>query len=87
MLYEVITLASEDGRDYYNSEAGIPEEMAKRIPKNVEMVYWDYYHTEMEDYEKQIAKHRPLGCNLAFAGAVWVFNTFGVNYGLSLRAT
>ncbi|MCM3038380.1 beta-N-acetylhexosaminidase [Paenibacillus motobuensis] len=82
-----LKLASEDGRDYYNSEAGIPEEMAKRIPKNVEMVYWDYYHTEMEDYEKQIAKHRPLGCNLAFAGAVWVFNTFGVNYGLSLRAT
>ncbi|GGG07266.1 beta-N-acetylhexosaminidase [Paenibacillus aceti] len=82
-----LKLASEDGRQYYDKQTEIPEEMARRIPKNVEMVYWDYNHTEMEDYEKLIASHRPLGCKLAFAGAVWVFNTFGVNYGLSLRAT
>ncbi|GKU77537.1 beta-N-acetylhexosaminidase [Paenibacillus sp. L3-i20] len=82
-----LKLASENGEEYYGHDTQIPEEMAKRIPKDVDMVYWDYNHVESEDYEKLIAKHRPLGNNLIFAGAVWVFNTFGVNYGLSLPAT
>ncbi|MFC7679046.1 beta-N-acetylhexosaminidase [Paenibacillus sp. GCM10028914] len=82
-----LKLASGNGEDYYNKETSIPEEMARRIPKDVDMVYWDYNHIEAEDYEKLIANHRPLGCNLVFAGAVWIFNTFGVNYGLSLNAT
>ncbi|GGA02640.1 N-acetyl-beta-D-glucosaminidase [Paenibacillus marchantiophytorum] len=82
-----LKLASSGGDEYYDEDTQIPEEMASRIPKDVDMVYWDYVHTEREDYENLIAKHRPLGCNLVFAGAVWVFNTFGVNYGLSLNAT
>ncbi|MCR2807611.1 beta-N-acetylhexosaminidase [Paenibacillus soyae] len=82
-----LKLASANGEDYYGHETQIPEEMARRIPKDVDMVYWDYNHVDSKDYETLIAKHRPLGNNLVFAGAVWVFNTFGVNYGLSLPAT
>lgn len=82
-----LKLASSNGEDYYGHETQIPEEMARRIPKDVDMVYWDYNHVESKDYETIIAKHRPLGNNLVFAGAVWVFNAFGVNYGLSLPAT
>lgn len=82
-----LKLASGSGEDYYGHETQIPEEMARRIPKDVDMVYWDYNHVDSKDYETLIAKHRPLGNNLVFAGAVWVFNTFGVNYGLSLPAT
>lgn len=82
-----LKLASTTGEEYYNADTQISEEMASRIPKDVDMVYWDYNHTEQSTYEALIAKHRPLGCNLVFAGAVWVFNTFGVNYGLSLQAT
>ncbi|WP_435922934.1 beta-N-acetylhexosaminidase [Paenibacillus sp. DYY-L-2] len=82
-----LKFASADGTEHYDANTPIPEEMARRIPKDVDMVYWDYAHQEQEDYEKLIAKHKPLGCNLVFAGAVWVFNTFGVNYGLSLNAT
>ncbi|MEW9699498.1 beta-N-acetylhexosaminidase [Paenibacillus sp. SI8] len=82
-----LKLASYGGSEYYDEDTQIPEDMADRIPKDVDMVYWDYVHTEREEYESLIAKHRPLGCNLVFAGAVWVFNTFGVNYGLSLHAS
>ncbi|SDD11778.1 Glycosyl hydrolase family 20, catalytic domain [Paenibacillus sp. UNCCL117] len=81
-----LKLASHDGSEYYDHETQIPEEMARRVPKDVDMVYWDYTHVDRLDYERLIGKHRPLGCNLVFAGAVWVFNTFGVNYGLSLKA-
>lgn len=73
--------------DYYDTSTRIPEEMARRIPKDIDLVYWDYAHRAPEDYRSLVANHRPLGCNLAFAGAVWIFNTFGVNYGLSLNAS
>ncbi|CAI6075059.1 beta-N-acetylhexosaminidase [Cohnella sp. JJ-181] len=82
-----LKLASAGGEDYYDKNTRIPEEMARLVPKDVDMVYWDYTHTEQDDYRQLIDRHRPLGCNLVFAGAVWIFNTFGVNYGLSLRAT
>ncbi|WP_310833300.1 beta-N-acetylhexosaminidase [Paenibacillus pedocola] len=82
-----LKLASSNGSEYYDGETKIPEEMQRRIPKDVGMVYWDYVHTEAADYEALIAKHRPLGSRLVFAGAVWIFNTFGVNYGLSLKAS
>ncbi|MVP00614.1 beta-N-acetylhexosaminidase [Paenibacillus lutrae] len=82
-----LKLASGTGSDHYDKSTQIPEEMARRIPKDVDMVYWDYNHTEEEDYLSQIAQHQPLGCNLVYAGGVWVFNTFGVNYGLSLKAS
>jgi len=82
-----LKLASDNGSEYYDKETKIPEEMARRIPKDVDMVYWDYTHMEPTEYENLIAKHRPLGNNLVFAGAVWIFNTFGVNYGLSLNAS
>ncbi|WP_407946113.1 beta-N-acetylhexosaminidase [Paenibacillus athensensis] len=82
-----LKLASATGSDYYDTDTQIPAAMANRIPKDATLVYWDYVHTEPEDYRKLIAAHRPLGCPLAFAGAVWIFNTFGVNYGLSLKAS
>ncbi|MEC0090254.1 beta-N-acetylhexosaminidase [Paenibacillus macquariensis] len=82
-----LKLASENSSEYYDKDTQIPEEMARKIPQDVDMVYWDYVHTEKEEYEDLIAKHRKLGNNLVFAGAVWIFNTFGVNYGLSLNAS
>ncbi|MBB6673099.1 beta-N-acetylhexosaminidase [Cohnella nanjingensis] len=82
-----LKLASDSGSEYYDAETAIPEEMARRVPRDVAMVYWDYTHMDAADYEKQIANHRPLGSRLVFAGAVWIFNTFGVNYGLSLNAS
>jgi len=82
-----LKLASENGSEYYDKETTLPEEMLRRIPKDVDMVYWDYVHMEPTDYEKLIAQHRPLGNPLVFAGAIWIFNTFGVNYGLSLNAS
>lgn len=82
-----LKLASANGAEHFDRNTVIPEEMARQIPSDVDMVYWDYNHFEPEHYEAQLGKHRPLGCRVVFAGGVWVFNTFGVNYGLSLAAT
>ena len=42
-------LGSKTG-DYYDKEAAIPADIAKRIPGGLKLVYWDYYHRDENDY-------------------------------------
>ena len=37
-------------------------ELVESIPSEVELVYWDYYHTVPDIYEQKIQQHRELGC-------------------------
>ena len=62
--------------DYYDKEWSIPPEVVRDIPKDVELVYWDYYHTEQSFYEEWIDRHRKLGSEPLMAGGVWSWNHF-----------
>ncbi len=44
-------LGSKD-HNYYDLAAVIPEDVVKAIPPEVELVYWDYYHPDVETYRK-----------------------------------
>ncbi|HEX7055948.1 MAG TPA: beta-N-acetylhexosaminidase [Bacilli bacterium] len=82
-----LKLASASGEDYYGADVEIPDEMANAIPSDVLMVYWDYFHTKVEDYVALINKHRKLGGTPAFAGGIWIWNCFTPNYGWSLKTS
>lgn len=82
-----IKLASETGDDHYDLSTEIPEEVIHATPKNVQLMYWDYAHTKKEEYLEMINKHKMFGRTPAFAGGIWVWNTFATNYGLSLQAS
>ncbi|MBI2440969.1 MAG: family 20 glycosylhydrolase [Lentisphaerae bacterium] len=62
--------------DYYDRASKIPRQVAAGIPADVDLVYWDYYHTETEFYEEWIDRHRALGTEPVFAGGVWTWNRF-----------
>ena len=49
--------------DYYGREIHIPEEVRARVPENVALTYWDYYHTDGADctYPQLCALHRYHG--------------------------
>ncbi len=59
--------------DYYDLNWQITDEVIKNIPEDVEMVYWDYYHTDSDFYRKMIANHRKLGSTPIFAGGIWTW--------------
>ena len=42
---------------YYTEEGEIPEWVRKKAPKNVELVYWDYYSETKELYSAMLEKH------------------------------
>ena len=59
---------------YYDSDFRVPQEVIDRIPKGVDLVYWDYYHSKVADYENKIDQHRALGSEPLVAGGVWTWN-------------
>jgi hexosaminidase len=78
--------ASKTGA-YYDREAVIPEEVLRAVPRGVQLVYWDYYHTDRAFYEDFIARHRRFGSDPIFAGGIWNWYSFGVNYGTTFDST
>jgi hypothetical protein len=68
-------LGSKTG-DYYDKETVIPQWAIDRIPKGVDLVYWDYYHADVDFYLDWIDRHRALGSEPVFAGGVWTWGRF-----------
>lgn len=73
--------------DYYDLKWEISDEIIAGIPKDVALVYWDYYHIEQSDYETFIDFHRKLGKEPIFAGGIWTWDRFWCGQDYSIRAT
>lgn len=61
---------------YYDRDTVISPEIAQRIPAEVELIYWDYYHLDEAFYEDWIARHRAMGKEPIFAAGIWMWNRF-----------
>lgn len=59
---------------YYDLDSRVPPEIIEGIPREVQLVYWDYYHCESDFYARMIGKHRDLGSEPVMAGGVWTWN-------------
>lgn len=62
--------------NYYDLNTNIPQDVIDNIPKNLELVYWDYYHVDCEFYAKFIDLHRCLGKEPIVAVGAWNWNRF-----------
>ncbi|MBR5108973.1 MAG: family 20 glycosylhydrolase [Clostridia bacterium] len=60
---------------YYDLESRVPDEVIAALP-DVDMVYWDYYHTDASFYEHMLNGHRRMNRNTVFAGGVWSWSGF-----------
>lgn len=61
---------NDDNAEYY-SEKPFPKETLKLIPKEVKLVYWDYYHHKEESYINMIKCHKSAPNDVIFAGGSW----------------
>ena len=60
------------GKGYYDFEFAPDEKEVEKIP-DVQINYWDYYHTEYSDYETLLKGHMALGKNVSFSGGMWMW--------------
>ena len=72
--------------DYYDITAVMPKNIKEIIPDGLSQVYWDYYHTNANTYEKLILAHKAMG-DVIFAGGVWTWTGFAPRYMQTLRST
>ncbi len=63
----------------------ISPEVIKKIPKDVGMVYWDYYSDHKDIYEGMIDLSRELSDKVIFAGGAWRWGTMCPNNRVSMR--
>lgn len=70
--------------EYYDPDVKIPAEVIEKIPANVDLVYWDYYHTDQAFYENYIDRHRELKKEPIMAPGAWNWNHFWTNVPYSL---
>ncbi len=60
-----------NGGEYYGDNVELSQEIIEKIPDDVELIYWDYYHVEEEGYDKMLTAHKNTGKGVWFAGGAW----------------
>lgn len=72
------------GKYYEQTEIG--DDVKSQIPKNVTLVYWDYYSTDKAHYDKMIQAHHQMKSGSWFAGGMWSWVGFAPHNGYSIQA-
>lgn len=72
MFYKIISKT----HDYYDPEVQADPSVSARIPKNVRLCFWDYYHDNQRLYEQLIDGHRALKENVVLAGGIWTWDRY-----------
>ncbi|WP_164821719.1 beta-N-acetylhexosaminidase [Paenibacillus koleovorans] len=72
---------------YYDRDCVIPDEVIEAMPKGVQQVYWDYYHYDEDFYTDWINRHKKFGSTPVFAGGIWNWRGFVLNYGATFAST
>ncbi len=67
-------------QDYYDKKCVIPADVKERVPRNVQLVYWDYYHRDEEFYRDWIRRHREFGTDPVMASAIWTWRSLWYNH-------
>jgi len=58
---------------HYDTNSRLTKEQAEKIP-DVDMVNWDYYHTDVDYYVKMIDVHRVMNKHISFASGIWTWD-------------
>lgn len=73
--------------EYYEEEISIPKSVQKSAPRDVELVYWDYYHDKKEFYDHYIKLHQQFQVPLRFAGGMWTWLGPAIDYDVFFKNT
>lgn len=58
---------------YYDTDIEFEDAFIERIPKDVTLVYWDYYNFNPEIYDKMIKNHQKMNRKVIMASGTWIW--------------
>ncbi len=62
--------------NYYGDNLHVPKSICEKLPENVNLTYWDYYHNDVAVYDDMIRAHQSFHKPLWFAGGAWTWCGF-----------
>ena len=80
MFMKAANQNEDPNSDYYQIEGEVPQEMIDTVPRNVDFVYWNYGNTDEARYAAHIERHFKFTDRLVFAGGIWNWTSFTVDY-------
>ena len=84
MMWSDMFFRFANNGEYYPKEPTLTKEVIDSIPKDLSLVYWDYYNTDKEYYKKMMKAHLLAGDNVWFAGGAWTWAGFSSGNRFSL---
>ncbi|MGL4346296.1 MAG: beta-N-acetylhexosaminidase [Cellulosilyticaceae bacterium] len=66
--------------NHYDLDAGVSEQVVSSVPKELSLVYWDYYHADKDFYDGSFKLREAFNNPIIFAGGVWKWTGFAPNY-------
>ena len=81
MMWSDMYITANTGGGYYDVKADTDTSRWEKPPKELGMVYWDYYNTQKDIYRHMLQVHRSLSDRVIFAGGIWNWNGISPNYG------
>ncbi len=66
-------------RKYYNNQYYVLDgdiDFKNLYVDNVNLIFWDYYHTDINIYNNMFRLHKKINNNVAFAGGIWTWRGF-----------
>ena len=69
----------------YNKNEKFPSNITRTLPENLELVYWDYYSMQENEYLNMLSMHQNFNNTLIFAGGTWCWNGLVPHNELSIK--
>ena len=85
MMWSDMFFRLANNGEYYPKEPTLTKEVIDSVPKDLGLVYWDYFHTDKEYYKKMMKAHMLAGKNVWFAGGAWTWAGFSSGNRFALK--
>lgn len=72
--------------EYFSTEDLITDEIVAACPEGVDLVFWDYYHSDKRIYDAMLDSHKKFKGETWFAGGAWVWSGFAPTNAWSLES-
>lgn len=76
MMWSDMFFRLATGGEYYAPECTIDGSVARSIPADTSLIYWDYYSQDGAIYDKMLDRHKQLCKHTIFAGGAWKWSGF-----------
>ncbi len=80
MIWGDMYFSETDDNYYYEPDAVIPQNAIDKAPTEPDLVFWDYYHTDYDYYDKKFEQYARFPNTSSFAGGVWTWDGFAPNF-------